>query len=88
MQISFPTSAAHDPLSGGIIIPVVVDNEITKCKVTKECLDNKFYAGPQPEDRLATYRGHRVEIQTAIARKLKSLERLGGVTISATDFNE
>lgn len=87
MHISFPPAAVHDPSSDNIIIPVVIDDKITKCSVTKECLNSKFYAGPQPEDRLATYRGHRAEIQAAITRKLKAMGLRSGLILLATDFN-
>jgi len=88
MRISFLGAIVHDPNSNSVIIPVVIDNKLTKCNVTKECLDNKFYAGPQPEDRLATYRGHKVEIQIALAHKLRATGRRNGVTLLADDFND
>ena len=88
MQISFPASAAHDANSGGIVIPVVVDDKLTKCKVTKECLNKTFYAGPHPDDRLATYRGHSVEIHTAIARKLRILESCDDLILFSADFRK
>ncbi|HWW07862.1 DUF1488 domain-containing protein [Collimonas sp.] len=88
MRISFLGAIVHDPNSDSIIIPVVIDNKLTKCNVSKECLDNKFYAGPQPEDLLATYRGHRLEIQMALAHKLRATGRRNGVTLLAADFND
>ncbi|SDY55791.1 Protein of unknown function [Collimonas sp. OK242] len=88
MQISFPASAVHDTNSGGIVIPVVVNDKLSKCKVSRECLNNTFYAGPHPDDRLATYRGHSVEIQTAIARKLRTLENCDDLILFSADFRE
>ncbi|MFJ2986472.1 DUF1488 family protein [Collimonas sp. NPDC087041] len=88
MRISFLGSITHDPASDSIIVPVVIDNHLAKCNVTKECLDNKFYAGPQPEDRLATYRGHKIEIQMALAHKLRVTRHRNGVALLPTDFND
>ncbi|WP_211463195.1 DUF1488 family protein [Collimonas silvisoli] len=88
MQISFLNAVTYDPNSDNVIVPIVVDDKLARCNVTKECLDKKFHAGPQPEDRLATYRGHRIEIQRALIRKLKTTGFRSDVALSANDFNE
>lgn len=87
MKISFPETISYDPNSGNVIVPVVIDDKLTRCNVTKECLDKKFHAGPQPEDRLATYRGHQVEIKKALIRKLKAIKFGSDVALFANDFN-
>lgn len=87
MQISFLETISYDPTSDAVIVPAVIDNKLTRCNVTKECLDQKFHAGPQPEDRLATYRGHQLEIKQALVRKLKTMGFRSDVALSANDFN-
>lgn len=88
MQISFLNTVSYDPNSDDVIVPVVVDDKLAKCNVTRECLDQKFHAGPQPEDRLATYRGHRIEIQRALVRKLKATGFRSHVALLANDFSD
>lgn len=48
MQISFLNTVSYDPNSDDVIVPVVVDDKLARCNVTRECLDQKFHAGPQP----------------------------------------
>lgn len=87
MKISFLEMISYDPNSDSVIVPAVIDDQLTKCNITKEYLDKKFHAGPQPEDRLATYRGHQLEIKQALIRKMKAMGFSSNVALSANDFN-
>lgn len=86
MKISFLETVTYDPNSDNIVIPIVVDDKLAKCNITREFLDNKFHAGPQREDRLATYRGHQVEIKQALVRKLKTKGFSSDIALSPSDL--
>lgn len=85
IQQEFVSAPSVDTRSEAVRFVVVVGGMIVRALVSREFLEDRFVAGPNPADWLAAYESHRQEIHQIVSRKYRR-EGTSPVLIHTDEF--
>jgi hypothetical protein len=83
MDIHFPEGAHVDIDSGGVMMPIFVNNDRIWCNITQECLEDVFNAS---DDLLKTFNENRRSIEAVAEHKARVLNYPPVFALTQDDF--